>query len=278
LLIAKIGKEDIDAKYAKRGLPYTCGGCCKIVILRRGLQVVAHFAHKRIDECTWAKGETRAHLDAKRIVFDELARRGGKAKLECVVDTLPGDRRADVMAWSPEGPMVAFELQHTAIDRRNISARAVAYARIGVWQIWIPFLRPMVWRDGRLTEDGSWKVQRYPARPFERWIYSFGLDSMWMYDPEKSDFWSARMAPHMLWKEESMYYGEGGEENYRGGFEYESKIYRELTLKGPYKIDALRIRRTKVPSRWKNGNVWPEAVVAYLEPIPLDATGASTDG
>ena len=170
------------------------------------------------------------------------------------------------MAWSPEGPMVAFELQHTAIDPRSISDRAAAYARIGVWQIWIPSLRPLVWRDGRMAEDGDWKVQRYPARPFERWIYTFGFDSMRMYEPEKSNFWSARMAPVMLWKEKSTYYGEGGEENYRGGYEYEFKIYKELTLRGPYKISSLRVRIPWVPSRRRDGSHWPRAVVAYFEP------------
>ncbi|TPK32230.1 hypothetical protein FJ492_28065 [Mesorhizobium sp. B2-5-4] len=267
MLIAEVDDYPVDAKFVEKGLRYRCPLCKRPVVLRRGLLVAANFGHKPRDTCSWAKGETRAHLDAKRLVYDEFEHRGGKTKLEHVVDTLPGDRRADVMAWSPEGPMVAFELQHTAIDSRSISVRAAAYARIGVWQIWIPFLRPLVWRDGRVAEDWDWKVQRYPARPFERWIYTFGLDSMWMYDPEKSDFWSARMAPVMLWKEESMYYGEGGEENYRGGYQYESKIYRELTLRGPYKISSLRVRRTKVPSRRKDGFIWPKAVVAYLEPI-----------
>lgn len=41
MLIAKIGTEDIDAKEAKRKLPYTCGGCSQALILKRGLQVIA---------------------------------------------------------------------------------------------------------------------------------------------------------------------------------------------------------------------------------------------
>lgn len=58
------------------------------------------FSHKPPTNCSWARGETKAHLEAKQIVFDGLQTRGVTAMLEYVVDTLPGDRRADVMAWS----------------------------------------------------------------------------------------------------------------------------------------------------------------------------------
>lgn len=264
MLIAEIEDKRVDALDVERGQPYRCPECKRPVVLRRGLKVTAHFGHKPNDACALAKGETRAHLDAKRLVYDGLVERGIKAELECVVKNLSGDRRADVMAWSPKGAMVAFELQHTPIDPRDISDRAYSYADAGIWQMWIPFIRPMVWRDGNRTANG-WKLDRYPIRPFEHWIYEFNGGDMWMYSAEKEEFWLADLAPHMLWKEPSFYYSEGGEENFRGGYEYESKRFMELTLTGPYIFDELRIGHSAVKARHSDGNFWPECTVAHFE-------------
>ena len=58
-----------------------------------GRVVIHHFAHKPPILCDWARGETLAHLGAKRLVHAALTARGVKAELEYSVETLPGDRR-----------------------------------------------------------------------------------------------------------------------------------------------------------------------------------------
>jgi Competence protein CoiA-like family len=99
-----------------------------MVILKQGRKVIWHFAHKPPTDCTWARGETLAHLGAKKLVRDALVARGLRAELEYTVAALPGDRRADVMVWSPAGEMVAVELQHTSIALSEIDARAFCYS------------------------------------------------------------------------------------------------------------------------------------------------------
>ena len=112
MLVANLGGMRIDSASAKRGPEYRCPKCRGIVILKHGRKVIEHFAHKPPTDCSWATGETRAHLEAKALVQAALTGRGLKAEVEFVVNTLPGDRRADVMAWSPKGLQIAFELQH----------------------------------------------------------------------------------------------------------------------------------------------------------------------
>jgi hypothetical protein len=122
------------------------------------------------------------------------------------------------MAWSPKRLQIAFELQHTPIDLNEIERRESSYSSADVAQVWIPFLRASVWKDGE-ARKGGWFVERYSPRPFERWLHGFnGKQGMWMYDPADKEFWLGRMTGHQIYAEETTYYTEGGEENTGGGF------------------------------------------------------------
>ncbi len=264
MLVGTLEGVRITAALAERGPEYRCPGCKGLLILRKGRKVVHHFAHKPPTSCSWAKGETQAHLEAKQLVYDALSRRGVRAQLEFVVDTLPGDRRADVMAWAPNDRMIAFELQHTAIGRDEIERRAFSYARAGIAQAWIPFIGANVWKDG-VPKHGGWFVPRYSPRDFERWVHGFnGKEGMWMYDPSDKVFWLGRLAGHQTYVEESTWYSEGGEENYSGGFWKYSKRYKELTLEGPYDADKLLIQVKTRRAFSTSGYNWPGGRVAHF--------------
>lgn len=264
MLVAKLNETKIEAFIAQRGPEYRCPSCSGVVVLKKGRMVIDHFAHKPPTDCAWAKGETRAHLEAKSFVFEALIERGLRAEIEKVVDTLHGDRRADVMVWSPNGCRVAFELQHTPIELNEIEARSFSYARAGIAQIWIPFLRETVWSDGEANE-GGWFVERYSPRPFERWVHGLnGKNGMWMYDPAEKKFWLADMKAHQMYIEETSWYTEGGEEDSAGGYSRWSKRYRELTLKGPFEFQNLRIRLKYRESFSTKRYNWPAGYVARL--------------
>ena len=266
MLVAQLGTERIDAALAERGPEYHCPQCKGIVILKKGRKVIDHFAHKPPTDCSWASGETRAHLEAKNLVAAALIGRGLKAQVEFVLNTLPGDRRADVMAWSPKGLQIAFELQHTPIDLNEIERRASSYAKAEVAQIWIPFLRASVWKDGE-ARKGGWFVERYSPRPFERWVHGFnGKHGMWMYDPDDKEFWLGRMTGHQIYVEETNWYSEGGEENTSGGFPRWSLRYKELMLEGPHKAEKLLIKVEARRAFDKKGYHWPAGRVAHLTP------------
>jgi len=266
MLIAELEENRIDAFTAERGPTYHCPHCRGEVVLKKGPKVVHHFAHKPPTTCTWAKGETRAHMEAKALLAEALTARGLRAEMEFIVKALPNDRRADVMAWSPNENQIAFELQHTAIGREEIEARASSYARAGIAQIWIPFINASVWKDG-YPRSGGWFVKRYSPRDFERWVHGFAQgNGMWMYDPNDKAFWLGHLTGHQTYVEESTWYSEGGEENSSGGFWKYSKRYKELTLEGPFKAENLRIKVTKRKAYYKSGHRWPAGRIANFVP------------
>ena len=268
MLMAEVEGTRIDAFTAEKGPDYICPQCRRAVILRKGRKVVHHFAHKPPTTCSWAKGETRDHMEAKTLVANAAKARGLRAEVEFVVNTMPGDRRADVMVWSPKGLQIAFELQHTAIGPDEIERRSFSYARAGIAQIWIPFLRPSVWKDGRSRHKGDWFVDEYSARPFEKWVHGFnGSNGMWMYDPVSNEFWLGKLAGHQTYVPETSWYSQEGEEQYGGGFYRWSKKFKELTLEGPYKVEDLLIDPTKKRRAFSQATYnWPAARIATLVP------------
>ena len=267
MLIATFEGNRIDAFSAQKGPTYFCPHCSCEVVLKKGRKVVHHFAHKPPVNCTWAKGETRAHMESKVVVAEALRSRGLRAELEFVVDTMPGDRRADVMAWSPNGQLIAFEMQHTPIGLEEIERRAGSYARAGIAQISVPFIKPNVWTDGYNRSLGEFFVEKYTPRHFERWVHGFnGKNGMWMYDPAEKEFWLGRLAGHQYYVEETSWFSEGGEENYAGGFYKYSKRYKELTLEGPFKAEALRISVSTRRAFSSHEYHWPAARIVNLVP------------
>jgi len=193
-----------------------------------------------------------------------------------VVEALPGDRRADVMTWSPSGKHTAIELQHSSISLDEIEARAATYARLGIAQIWIPFLSDKTFNDGEYQGDGSLLVRAFAPRQFEKWVHGFcGSEGMWMYHPSDRSFWHARLAAHMIYVPLTEWYGEGGEEMSGGGYERFSKKYRQLTLVGPHDFRSLRVRVRKRQARSLAHYNWPSGLIANLETKSDTATPSS---
>jgi Competence protein CoiA-like family len=268
MLVALIEGNRITAAAAQRGGAFHCPSCNKTLVLKKGRVVIHHFAHKPPILCDWARGETLAHLEAKSIVHAALAARGVRAELEFSVETLPGDRRADVMAWSPKGQIIAIELQHTSISAEEIAERAFAYARAGAAQMWIAFLAPSVWKEALDKGDGTWLVRRFAPKQFELWIDGLTAKAgRWMYDPQSKQFWLVKLMPHEVHEEETIWYAPGGIEHYRPARTRVSRKYRDLVLTGPYQLDALRIALRRRKAFTTKAGRWPAGVIASFVPI-----------
>ena len=128
MLKARLGEEAVEASRAERGPRYDCPKCRNEVILKAGRIKIAHFAHKPPTDCTWAKGETIAHLLAKSVLAEAMRKRGIRAEVEFVIEALPNDRRTDVAVWLRDN-VVAVEFQHTPISLDEIEARSLADLR-----------------------------------------------------------------------------------------------------------------------------------------------------
>jgi len=258
MLVAEQDGARIEANAAERGGIFNCPQCKGILVFKPGRKVISHFAHKPPTDCTWARGETRAHLEAKLLVSEVLKARGLRAELECILQGLSGDRRADVLVWSPSGKQLAIELQHTSIGLDEIERRAFSYAKLGIAQIWVPFISKDTIEGAELRADGSLFLETYSPRQFEKWVHGFHQkDGMWVYAPHQKLFWKAHIAPHQVYVPITEWYDEYGEEQSAGGYTKFSKLYRELTLEGPFPFEALRVTvKSRRPGKVAHYN-WP---------------------
>lgn len=152
---------------------YVCPGCGDRVILRAGRVRMAHFVHHPYVACSFSRGETVAHLAAKRLWLDALRRRGVRSDIEYPI----GDQRADVVAWDSRGRLVVVELQHTSLPVAELRSRIHGYQRRGIPQLWLPFFRP---ERGAKVAPGS--TQSYRIRPFDRYLSRLDDRGLWFYD------------------------------------------------------------------------------------------------
>lgn len=275
MLVAHLNASRVDARGAKRGDAFQCPRCARLVILHRGRFVVPHFKHRPRESCDFARGETHAHLGAKQHCFDQLSLLFPRVEVERIVPALPGDRRADVLVAShKEGmPELAIELQHANIGIEDIERRAFSYARSGYAQMWVAFLRPGAMQGCRQWQNGLY-VERYSARPFERWIHGLNKGHLWLYWPKDHTFWRGIFKRHLLENYGSTWYDQDGNEMNSDGYVRWSRRWRELTLYGPHRLADLEIHLVRRGAwRTKHYN-WPAGYIGTFE-MRRSATSAT---
>lgn len=121
----------VIASAAVRDEAYTCPECAGRMVLRQGTVKIAHFAHfRRSPDCgMWAR-ESEEHLRLKAAIVERLQGQGLRAEPEWWV---PDVRlRADVMAWAADGRLVAFEVQCSRRDPRELEEKIEAYRSLGI--------------------------------------------------------------------------------------------------------------------------------------------------
>jgi len=248
MLVALRDGIRIEAAEAERGPAFLCPKCRGTVTLKKGDIVTHHFAHKPPTDCAWAAGETLRHLTAKGMLRDGLRARGMQADVEVEVLSTGGDRRADVVAWSKDGrTQIAFEIQHQPISFEEIGRRTGAYFAAGVPVAWIGLLDQKDWDAGEPIAGGFF-IERYSARPWQRWAHTYGFGQLWFMD-EKGALWRGKFSEHKIYVESSSWYSQEGEEQSAGGYSRTSRRWKELKLFGPHSI-------ANVDIKIENGKPW----------------------
>ena len=229
--------------------------------------MIHHFAHKPPTDCKWASGETRFHLEAKKIIYESLRKRGLKCEVEFEFNTPTGKRRADVIAWSKCGKSRAvFELQHSKIDLETLEKRASSYAEAHCSQMWIPFLKEKYISEAQKLPNGKLCYDEYPAKPFERWIHGFGAGiGMWMYAPQDQSFWHATLKKHEIFVEPKSWFAQGGEERSDGAYYRVSKKYKRIVLSGPYNFEDLEMADFSCGAKSLAHYNWPSGARLILK-------------
>jgi hypothetical protein len=263
MLTALHGDESVEAEVAERGLQYLCPGCKSDVILKRGRFVIPHFAHKP-PACGWAKGETLEHMRAKIAFRNALAKSYSEVQVEKLIPSLPNDRRADIYFSNHAGQRAVIELQHTPISLDEIERRSSTYAKENIAQLWVVLVSSKRLATAERNNEGI-HIERYPARPFERWIHGLHYGSILYFDSAKEELWVGKLREHILSVEGSSWYNEYGEEETRDGSEKPSKRWKELALTGPIKLMeldfTLKTRQPKTLGRYN----WPMAKILNLK-------------
>ena len=240
MLVALHQDVRVDALGAVKGPQYFCPNCHAEVTLKQGRIVVHHFAHKPPTSCTWAKGETRAHMMAKTVIRDAFRASGYQADYEVEVLSSAGDRRADVLITNPTGRRAAIEIQHTPILYEAIERRTQAYMAANVPVAWVGILSPEMKSDA-VSIRGGLKIEKYVIRPWEKWAHAFYFKELWYVDPEDQTLWKGQFSDFTIDVESTSWYNEYGEEQSAGGYSRISKKWKTLRLTGPVPLGSAKI-------------------------------------
>lgn len=225
MLVALGGGNRQSASQARRGIDYCCPDCNATVFLKQGHIRIAHFAHQAESTCSYARKESYAHLHSKDVFARTFAARGIPVQIEVPIHSHAGDRRADVFIQY-DGRYCVFELQHSNLSLNVLEARVDSYAVAGIPQMWIPFLRPHIFKQAERLEDGSYIIRGYSFRPWESWVRTFHFGSVWFYNPKDL----------LLWHGRSVKTGEMGVYHPSGEL-YPLKVF---ILRGPYRLAHLK--------------------------------------
>jgi competence CoiA-like predicted nuclease len=108
---------------------YFCPECGGLVILKHGLLVCPHFAHKS-ETCGYGVGESKRHIEMKyqiAMIFQHFS-------MDVEVRLLAGKRRADVVLLDQK---VVIECQASSISLQELLERTRDYNSIGYSLLWV---------------------------------------------------------------------------------------------------------------------------------------------
>ena len=254
MLVAQLDELRIEAWLAQKGPKYSCPNCSEQVTLKKGRLVIHHFAHQPGAHCSWASGETREHMHAKRHLAEGLEQRGVQVEIEKCVLSLAGDGRADLLLTNGAGNSDAIEIQHTPIDYEGIERRTKAYVAANIPVAWVGILTEHM--KGEMARRGKgYVISKFSPRPWQKWVHAYNFKEIWFVDPENGELWRGEMTSHMLEVASSEWYNEYGEEQSAGGYVRHSKRWRDLSLEGPFQAANIQLSCPRRNKPWSGGRM-----------------------
>jgi hypothetical protein len=97
-----------------------------------------------------------------------------------------------------------------------------------------------------LPHRGTVWIEKYRARAWERWAHDQLGGHLWFLDQSTVLAWRGTFNPAHSYRENSSWYGPGGEEMSAGGDWREIVQWVELELDGPFALSDLRLNRGQV--------------------------------
>lgn len=167
MLTAMRRDEVVNAhQICKADGPFFCPECESEVILKKGIVLTHHFAHKSPANCYYGVGESEIHRSAKISIFEALSM-SSKVSL-AVMEKSFDSVRADIFAVINDVP-VAIEIQRSNLTTDDIVRRTIEYAKKNIYVLWLAI------DDGRIDES------RFIPKWWEKWIHAayFGQVFYW---------------------------------------------------------------------------------------------------
>ena len=146
------------ARHAQKQQVYYCPTCGQPLMLRRGQQKPAYFAHQRA--CTpRAGGETAEHQQGKQQIMAWATSQGWQPQAEVYLPMI--QQRPDVLV-TINSRQVALEFQCSALSLARLQERNRGYARLGIQPVW--FLGQPYQRSLHRAKQAQF-TQLYHGRP-----------------------------------------------------------------------------------------------------------------
>ncbi|HHU19322.1 MAG TPA: hypothetical protein GXZ58_03625 [Bacilli bacterium] len=168
----------IQLKQAKT--PFYCPVCKTKLIMKAGTQMIAHFAHKSLQNCpNRASGEGVYHERGKLDLFTWLTNQGFSVQLEHYIPEIK--QRADLIVQFAQ-KRLAIEYQCATIPLKEILARTRGYQSIGITPLWILGGNRM----RRLSKQGL-----YLTPTEQSFLHQFNNDiypKLYFYCPDSKQF------------------------------------------------------------------------------------------
>lgn len=123
--------ERVRATEALKEEDYFCPYCKTELILKKGIKVTTHYAHKINVHRKCAKAETEKHYYAKFFIANLLKQHGYNVEIEPYCPTIM--QYPDILIDSK----IAMEIQFSRISLQEIRERSLGFKSLGVEVVWI---------------------------------------------------------------------------------------------------------------------------------------------
>lgn len=254
------------ARDSDKGFTYRCPECKREVILKKGRKVIDHFAHKAPVSCSYAAGETQAHLNAKQDFYDHLKTLKLDVYVEYPLSLGNIKSRADVyVSNTQKGMPAALEIQHTNISLQEIERRTQNYQQLGIAVGWLPLI-DLDKHEIDTESSRGWVIEKYSPKPFERWIHGFNYGRVWYYEHKEKTIWEGVLTPYKIDVPYSEWYEQDGNHATAGGYSKFSKRWKTLTLTGMYELSEVEFSITQREAKTLNIYNYPACHMVKITP------------
>lgn len=132
ITLALLTRKEIDRC---RGQTFFCPVCNNQVIVKAGMTIIPHFAHKTGTSCdTMHGGEGIYHEQGKLLLYQWLHRQRLNVRLEAYIPEI--NQRPDLLV-DVNGKQIAIEYQCAKIPKEQIDKRNKGYLKMNITPIWI---------------------------------------------------------------------------------------------------------------------------------------------